>query len=225
MRRPAERALADLPAADAKRVAGTLATCPRIEVDAGEPYFRGSFRDAALLIVEDGFVVLRAAPPGRSRSIITCEGGPGRLVLPPSPDEVLFGLSTSCLTAIPGEALDQLLAVPAAAQVLLEQLTATLGQQQDALGNFANTRHIDRVRRKLFQLGRNYGRVSRAGVRIDFPVSHAVLAEMIGSSRETVTRALDELQRTGFVERSGHTYRLLVSPESVLGTVELPRQV
>jgi CRP-like cAMP-binding protein len=54
-------------------------------------------------------------------------------------------------------------------------------------------------------------------VRIDFPVSHVVLAEMIGSSRETVTRALDELQRTGFVERSGHTYRLLVSPECVLG--------
>jgi CRP/FNR family transcriptional regulator len=73
------------------------------------------------------------------------------------------------------------------------------------------------VRRKLLQLGRAYGRVSREGVRIDFPVSHVVLAEMIGSSRETVTRALDELQRTGFVERSGHTYRLLVSPECVLG--------
>jgi DNA-binding IclR family transcriptional regulator len=38
---------------------------------------------------------------------------------------------------------------------------------------------------------------------------------MIGSSRETVTRALDELQRAGFVARSGHSYRLLVSPESI----------
>ena len=213
-----DRLFADVPFDDANDVAVILASCPRIDVEPGDPYFRGSFRGAALLIVESGFVVVRATPPGRSRSIITCEGGPGRLVLPPSPDEVLFALSASRLVALPADGLEGLLAVRAVPQVLLEQLAATLGLNQEALGNFANTRHIDRVRRKLLQLGRNYGRVSREGVRIDFPVSHAVLAQMIGSSRETVTRALDELQRTGFVERSGHTYRLLVSPESVLGT-------
>ena len=218
MSRSLDRLFADLPANEAKDVAAILTSCPRIDLEPGDPYFRASFRGASLLVVEGGFVVVRATPPGRSRSIITCEGGPGRIVLPPSTDEVLFGLSASRLVAIPGEALDGLLAVPVVAQVLLEQLASTLGLQQEAIGNFANTRHIDRVRRKLLQLGRAYGRVSREGLRIDFPVSHIVLAEMIGSSRETVTRALDELQRTGFVERSGHTYRLLVSPESVLGT-------
>jgi DNA-binding GntR family transcriptional regulator len=40
---------------------------------------------------------------------------------------------------------------------------------------------------------------------------------MIGSSRETVTRALDELQRTGFVTRRGSTYFVHAAPESVLG--------
>jgi hypothetical protein len=217
MRQVLERLFAELPAAEADLVAAILETCRRVDVDPGEPYFRSSFRDAALLAVEDGFVVVRASSPGRLRSIITCEGGPGRLVLPPSPQEVLFGLSPSHLVAIPSEAVDRLLAVPAAAQALLEQLAAALGQKQEAIGNFANTRHIDRVRRKLLQLGRTYGRVSPEGVRIDFPISHMVLAEMIGSSRETVTRALEELQRSGFVERSGHTYRLLVSPECILG--------
>ena len=62
----------------------------------------------------------------------------------------------------------------------------------------------------------SYGRVVRDGIRIDFPVSHSLLADMIGSSRETVTRALDELQRSGFVARRGHTYRLLVRPECLL---------
>jgi CRP-like cAMP-binding protein len=57
--------------------------------------------------------------------------------------------------------------------------------------------------------------VAREGIRIDFPVSHALLAEMIGSSRETVTRALDELRQAGFVARSGSTYHLLVPPASV----------
>ncbi len=60
----------------------------------------------------------------------------------------------------------------------------------------------------------------RDGIRIDFPISHALLAEMIGSSRETVTRALDELQRTGFVARVGSTYRLLVPPQAVLAAAQ-----
>lgn len=149
------------------------------------------------------------------RSIITCEAGPGRVVLPPASEEVLFGLADSQLVVIPREALDALLALPAAARTLLEQLAATLGEKQEALGNFGSMRHIDRVRRKLLQLARNYGRVARDGVRIDFPLSHTVLADMVGSSRETVTRSLDELQRDGFVARRGHSYRLLVSPDCV----------
>jgi biotin operon repressor len=118
----------------------------------------------------------------------------------------------SKLTVISPEALDLLLALPGVAKTLLEQLAVTLGQKQEALGYFGSRRHIDRVRRKLLQLARNYGRVALDGVRIDFPLSHTLLADMVGSSRETVTRSLDELRRDGFVARRGHTYRLLVSP-------------
>jgi biotin operon repressor len=211
--------LIDLRTADAERISAILAACPTIDLEAGVPYFRNSFPAEALLVVQDRFVVVRATAPGRSRTIITCEGGPGRLVFPPSPEEVLFGLGASRLIVVSGDAFDRLLAVPGAARTLLEQLAATLAQKQEALSNFAFTRHIDRVRRRLLQLARDYGHVARDGIRIDFPVSHTILAEMIGSSRETVTRALDELQHMGFVARRGHAYRLLVSPECVLGAV------
>jgi CRP/FNR family transcriptional regulator, cyclic AMP receptor protein len=220
-----ERPRSELLPRDAERVARILESCPVLEIEAGEPYFRQSFEMASLLLVEEGFVVLRAHWPGRSRSVITCEAGPGRLLLPPSPEEVLFGLGSSRLVVITGAALERLLAVPTVAHVLLEALAATVGEKQEAIGNFASARHVDRVRRKLLQLARDYGRVARDGVRIDFPVSHTTLAEMIGSSRETVTRALDELQRTGFVERSGHRYRLLVAPEAVLGTAPHPQEM
>jgi CRP/FNR family transcriptional regulator len=136
-------------------------------------------------------------------------------LLPPTQAEVLFGLVDSRLIAIPQRALDELLLLPTVARTLFDQVATTLRQEQEAIGNFANARHVERVRRKLFQLARSYGRVGRDGIRIDFPVSHTVLAEMIGSSRETVTRALDELQRAGFVARRGHTYRLLISPGEV----------
>src|SRR6266542_1023132 len=132
-------------------------------------------------------------------------------------EEGLFALESSRLTAISAEALDQLLTIPVVAQGVVRQMTSTLGQKQEAIANFAPTRHLDRVRRKLLQLGRSYGHVVRDGIRIDFPVSHALLAEMIGSSRETVTRALEELRSLGFVARSGSTYRLLVPAEAVFG--------
>jgi CRP-like cAMP-binding protein len=189
-----------------------LAACPVVEVAAGEPHFHASFHGAKLLAVEHGFVVVRSTPDGLARSIVTCETGPGGLLLPPTDDEVLFALVPSRLIEIDGDARDGLLATPETARFLLESIERTLVQKQEALGNFAHTKHIERVRRKLLQLAESHGRVVKGGIRIDFPVSHALLADMIGSSRETVTRALDELQQTGFVTRRGHTYRLLVAP-------------
>jgi CRP-like cAMP-binding protein len=209
------RLLDGLAPRDAERATEVLAGCSTISVPAGEPYFRSSFRGAALLVVVDGFTVLRLARADLRRSVITCEAGPGSVLRPPADEEVLFGLADSRLIAIPDNALDQLLRLPSVARALLDQLAETLGQKQETIGNFANTRHLERVRRKLLQLAHSYGHVARDGIRIDFPVSHAVLAEMIGSSRETVTRALDELQRRGFVARRGHTYRLLISPDGL----------
>jgi biotin operon repressor len=200
---------------DADRAAEILAGCPTFQLSPGEPHFRTTFLGTRLLAVEQGFVVVRTMPEGLPRSIITCEAGPGRVLLPPTADEVLLGLMASRLIGITAAARDRLLEVPAAALALVELLEIALAQKQEAIGNFAHTRHIERVRRKLLQLAQSYGRVVRGGIRIDFPVSHTLLADMIGSSRETVTRALDELQRSGFVARQGRTYRLLVSPERV----------
>ena len=209
------RLLESVPSPDGEVAAEILAACPTVDVAAGEPYFRSSFPARTLLIVERGFAVLRVAPPRTNRSIITCEAGPGRVVLPPASEEVLFALVDSKLTVISPKALDALLALPAVAKTLLEQLAVTLRQKQEAIVTFGSTRHVERVRRKLLQLARSYGRVALDGVRIDFPLSHTLLADMVGSSRETVTRSLDELRRDGFVARQGHNYRLLVSPDCV----------
>jgi len=213
-----DRFLHGLSPPDRDRALDVLRACPTIEIDAG-PRFATVFSPGALLLVEEGFVVLRATVPGVLRAVVTCEAGAGKLVLPPLPEEVLLGLGTSRVLVLDAEARSRLLRIPALADRIVEQLAGALGQKQEATSNFAPTRHIERVRRKLLQLGRSYGHVARDGIRIDFPVSHALLAQMIGSSRETVTRAVDELQRGGFVARNGSTYRLLVPPESVVQPV------
>jgi biotin operon repressor len=210
-----QRRLDRLPSPQTKQVAALLARSPVVEIEPGVPHFRASFSNAALLVVEDGFVVLRATFPELSRSVITCEAATGGLVLPPSPEEALFGLGPSRVRLVSPEGLDKLLGLAAGAQRVVEQLMVALSQRQEAIANFAPTRHLERVQRTLCQLAHRHGHVVREGLRIDFPVSHALLAEMIGSSRETVTRALDELQRTGFVTRRGSTYLLRASPESL----------
>ena len=188
-----------------------LAGSRTIALEPGARHFSAAFAGAALLVVEEGFMVVRASAPDAARSVVTVAAGPGTVVLPPGPEEVLCALAPTRLTVISADVLEQLVAVPALAARLVEQLASAVAQRQEALANFASTRHTERVRRMLLQLARVYGHVVADGIRIDFPITHALLAEMVGSSRETVTRALDELHRDGFVARSGSTYRLLVS--------------
>ena len=207
-----------LPSPDGERAGVILAGSPSIDLDRRAPHYPPAFAGAALLVVEEGFVVVRATFLADVRSVVTVEAGPGAVLLPPSSDEVLVALGPSRVTVVSADARDQLLASPALARRIADQLAVGLAQRQEALANFAPTRHIERVRRKLLQLARRYGHVVRDGIRIDVPLSHALLAEMIGSSRETVTRALDELQRDRFVVCVGSTYRLLVSADSLVAS-------
>ena len=215
MPRPPSRLLDGLPSPDRERAGAILARSPIIDLDRRAPHYRPSFTGAALLVVEEGFVVVRATFPAGARSAVTVEAGPGAVLLPPTAEEVVTALAPSRVTMVSAYARDQLLASPAVARRIVERLAFGLAQRQEALANFAPTSHTERVRRKLLQLARGYGHVVRDGIRIDIPLSHALLAEMIGSSRETVTRALDELERDRFVVRDGSSYRLLVSADSL----------
>jgi CRP-like cAMP-binding protein len=215
---PRRRLLHELPEAERERAAVVLAARPTITLEPRVPYFHGGFPQGAFLAVEQGFLVLRASTPAASRSIITCEAGPGRIVLAPSPDEALVALSQASVTVIDIAARNELLRLPSFSDRVVDQLSLTLRQKQEAIANLASPRHVERVRCKLLQLAQSYGHVVRDGIRIDFPLSHAVLAEMIASSRETVTRALDELERSGFVVREGGSYRLLGPAEALLAS-------
>jgi CRP/FNR family cyclic AMP-dependent transcriptional regulator len=210
------RFLHDLSPEDRDHALSVLSGCQTIELESGVPRFTNGFPTEALLLVDSGFVILRATMSPVLRSVVTCEAGPGSVLLAPARTEMLVGLGRSSLTVIDTGARAALVRFPAVADRLVQQLALALRQNQEAIANFAPARHIDRVRGKLLELAGTYGRVVRDGVRIDFPVSHGLLAEMIGSSRETVTRAVAHLQRAGFVDRRGSTYRLLVSPQSVL---------
>src|SRR5439155_8853172 len=122
-------------------------------------------------------------------------------VLPPATGELLEAIIDSRLTLLPARIVTRLLSLPAVADALLQEVAETLRRKQDSIANFGDVRHVERVRRKLLQLARDYGRVTGDGVRLDLPLTHALLGEMVGSERETVTRGIDELQSSGFLSR------------------------
>jgi hypothetical protein len=67
----------------------------------------------------------------------------------------------------------------------------------------------------LWHLAERWGVVMPGGVRIDVPLTHAVLARMVGARRPTVTTALQRLMHLGYLRRDGTAFILLGDPGAV----------
>jgi CRP-like cAMP-binding protein len=189
-----------------------LAIAPQAELPSGAVRSIASFPNAQVLVVEEGFVVLRGTDPATGRGIVICHGGAGTFLPFIGPNHDIVALVDSRLTVITVDVYDRLLELPGAAQALLRGIEATVRQKQRTILALASSHHVDRLREKLLQLAKDHGQVGRDGVVLKLPITHELLAEMIGSARETVTRAVDALEQNGFLRRQGREYVLRVSP-------------
>jgi CRP-like cAMP-binding protein len=199
--------LLDQLADEARRSARrALSGCPVVEVPAGRS---ADLPDAALLVVENGVVVVVGAD---TRRIVIAVAAAGDVLAPLGRHEDLRGLTSARVTAVSREAQRALMHIPAAAEAVTDALVAALRDRKASLANFARHPHGERLRGKLLQLARSHGRVTGGGIVIDLPLTHDLLADSIGSTRETVTLALHELMRSGFVDRVEGRYRLSVPP-------------
>jgi CRP-like cAMP-binding protein len=74
--------------------------------------------------------------------------------------------------------------------------------QRDLQGVDGSFRSLaSRVATKLLHLADKYGQHSEHGVEVSIRVTEATLANMIGASRENVSRAIAQLRRAGDVRR------------------------
>ena len=189
--------------------------CPAVMLPAASRRARTELPAARLLVVEEGIVLVRSFGGAGARSMIVARCGPGSIMPMPAEGEYLQALTDAWLTAVPHTAWRRFLAVPEVAERLVCGLEETLMRQREASRSLAGVRNTERVRRQLLELAREHGRVCRDGIRIDLPLTHELISDMVGCARESVTRAFDELQRAGFVERRGASYRLRVAPEAL----------
>jgi Crp-like helix-turn-helix domain len=210
------RAEEDYAAAVGEGVVGALRNCVELSLAPGEVRPAWSLPASVLIGVTDGFVVVRRTAPSARRSVIVDDASAGGVLLPPTPDDELVGLVPSRVRLVSSAALDELLSERKCAQVIWDALATTLRRREELIASLSNARHVERVRDKLLRLASDHGKVDGRGVRIDLPLTHELLAEMVCSVRETVTRAVEQLEREGFVRREAGGYRVLVDPQRLV---------
>jgi CRP/FNR family transcriptional regulator, cyclic AMP receptor protein len=72
-----------------------------------------------------------------------------------------------------------------------------------------------RIRMGLYQLAKRHGIQDAHGTIIDLKITHQELSEMVGTSRETVTRVLTRLREEGVIEVEQRRITLL-NPQALL---------
>jgi CRP/FNR family transcriptional regulator, cyclic AMP receptor protein len=166
------------------------------------PYDRGE----AVYLVADGRVRLyRSAPDGRQLTLAIMDDGMafGQLAVLDTPNHDAYAEAmTECMLRVVRVAdLERAVAEhPQMAVNLLRTLAQRLHEAEDQIESLAFRGVPARLAGKLLELMERYGRVTRDGIRIDERFTHMQLAEMIGTSRETLTKVINELREAGLID-------------------------
>jgi CRP-like cAMP-binding protein len=205
----------DLSDEEQKRAAALLEDCSTQTMRPGGVRSAASFDDTTFLFVEEGVALVETLSSRPNRPIVVSLAGSGTPLLPPARTERLIALTDLSLKTITRPTLDRLLRIPGVAAVVVERLAEQLRESRESLSLEGEVHHLERVRAKLLQLARSHGKVGGDGVRLDLPLTHDLLAQMVGSSRATVTRSLADLQGEGFLRRDGRSLVLIIQPENL----------
>jgi CRP/FNR family cyclic AMP-dependent transcriptional regulator len=82
---------------------------------------------------------------------------------------------------------------------LLEHLVERLREGDARRSEFGRSDTLSRVAARLHELAAAYGAAEGQGVRIDLPITQEDLAAWVGSSREGVNKALQQLRSLGCI--------------------------
>jgi CRP/FNR family transcriptional regulator len=106
----------------------------------------------------------------------------------------------------------------ATAMQLVDMLSCRLRQLTDALLNLIADDVNTRVAKLLLRLHARYGRPQEAGgFLLDLPLTHQEMADMIGTTRQSVSSAITQLRQQGLLTTTGHRI-CLTDPERLAET-------
>ena len=172
----------------------------------GELIYSPFDRGDALYLIEAGRVRLyRSAQDGRQLTLAMLDEGEAFGLVPVNGDDLhdayAEAMSDCVLRVVPAADLERTAAEhPQVAMNLMRSLSQRLRSVEDRLESLAFRGVAARLAGQLLELMDRYGRVTPQGIRIDERFTHMQLAEMIGTSRETLTKVLNELREAGLID-------------------------
>jgi CRP/FNR family transcriptional regulator, cyclic AMP receptor protein len=186
----------------------------RLARGAWEPAGEGAVEEGFGFLVLSGFLVRRVGREGRFAAELL---GPGDLLLPwltpgrlaSRPFESTWQtVAAAELAVLDGDFVERVSPHPEIAVRLVDR--AMLRSRHLALGlAVVQQRRVDERLLTLFWLlADRWGRVTRDGVRVAAPLTHALLAELVAARRPSVSAALGQLAERGEVTRAGDEWIL-----------------
>lgn len=82
---------------------------------------------------------------------------------------------------------------------LIQVIGIRLKQAQARIEDLVFRQVPSRVARLLVNLAENHGKVTPNGIRVEFPLTHQEIADMVGSSRVTVTQVLNKFRSSQWI--------------------------
>lgn len=90
-------------------------------------------------------------------------------------------------------------------------MTSRLNRAENKLKSLALEDAREKTISLLLELAKENGKENKAGVLVDLPLSRGGLANLIGTTQETLSRKLSELQEDGLISIKGQKQILILS--------------
>ena len=199
-----------------------VAALARIGKGEWDPRGAGADPGGFGLLIDSGFIVRRVGQGGRMGAELL---GPGDLLRPwqtvGAEASLPFEPRWTAITPLSVAVLDADFArraapFPGVAVQLVDRTMLRSRHLAIALAVVHQPRVDRRLHMLLWHYADRWGRLSSDGVRIDVPLTHALLSELVAARRPTVSTALGSLEREEVVIREGEGWRLRGGPPSEL---------
>jgi CRP/FNR family transcriptional regulator, cyclic AMP receptor protein len=194
---------------DAGAVAALIEQLPVVEFPRRHPiYAEGDPGDRLYIIVSGKVKLTRRSPDGRAR-LLTVIGPADMFGALSTLDAGPRTASAATITAVRAASVDRdamqawITNCPESAEQLLRLLARQLRRNDTDLTELISTDGPGRVARQLLALAQRFGTCEDGEQRVTPDLTQEEIAQMIGSSRETVNKTLASFANRGWIQIDG----------------------
>ncbi len=185
------------------------------KIKRGDPvYLPADSADGLLLVVSGRVKICHLTSEGKQSILVFVEPGEvfGELsvVDPTLRHEYAEACEATHLVLIPREEIQRVMrAYPDLTMGITKLIGLRRRRVERRLRNLLFHSNRERLVHLLLELVEQYGKLASDGIELNIKLSHQEMANIIGSTRETVTVVLGELQKEGMIEIARRRVKIL----------------